>query len=194
MPDSFLLQSVAVVWRRSTRWLPGPVAQWGAAGVHEALGNRLPPDGPLPTWHACQHRQRPFPLPHARIGSGITVLGQGQRRYSLSFPFLTGGEVSQTAGLWCDRWTNGHTPVNSGWCANPMPATASASLGLTRSVVQGLGHGARGTTVGLAVHGRVHGGVPAGWHPVDRAARPRRPEGSAASFSRQAGGQSSALK
>src|SRR5262245_39321757 len=60
------------------------------------------------------------------------------------------GEVSQTAGLWCDRWTNGHTPVNSGWCANPMPATVSASLGLTRSVVQGLGHGARGTTVGLA--------------------------------------------
>src|SRR5262245_6352889 len=155
MPGSFLLHSVAVVWRRSTQGLPGPVAQWGAAGVHAALGNRLPPDGPLPTWHACQHRQRPFPLPPASIGSGSTVLGQGQRRASLSFPCLTGGEVSQTAGLWGDRWTTGQTPVNSGWYANSMPATASASLGLTRSVVQGWGHGARGPAVGRAVHGRV---------------------------------------
>jgi hypothetical protein len=73
-------------------------------------------------------------------------------------------------------------------------STTCASRGLTRSVVQGLGHGARGTAVGLAGHGRVHGCVPAGWHPADRSARPRRPEGSAASFLRQEGGQSSELK
>ena len=129
----------------------------------------------------------PCPCPHACIGIRITVLGQGQRRYSLFFPLLTVGDISQRAGLWCGTWPHGQTPVDTGWCANPMPETTSgrcarlllmgANPDLTQCVVhtQRVGHGARGSAVGLAVPGHV----PAGEHAADSLTQPRRPEGPA---------------
>src|SRR5215510_9921606 len=65
------------------------------------------------------------PCLHARIGMGMTVLGQGQRCYLGFLPFLTVSEIAQRAGLWCGTWPHGQTPVDTGWCTNPMPATTS---------------------------------------------------------------------
>src|SRR5262245_42059538 len=67
----------------------------------------------------------PCPCLHARIGMGMTVLGQGQRCYLVFLPFLTVSEIAQRAGRWCGTWPHGQTPVDTGWCANPMPATTS---------------------------------------------------------------------